>query len=213
MRTLLVLSLVLSGCYQAIGVPEIPKLPRPTVRPGEPIVATDEVRELRTFHVTRRGDLVRDTQRSGTASYAGDHLTFPELSSLADPGWDQTVADLHDMRSTCRRAIIPEAAGILAVAAMSAIGIGIIATHKGDGDLSDRELGALNAAYIAGGAGIASYAIGWVIGGRKCGELSDARHRLHIDDGAKVFYENEVELVNRLARDFNRRGGAAAREE
>ena len=201
--TVLALALVLTGCYQAIFVPDTPHIPRVEPTPGEQIDATDEVKDLGTFHWTRRNELVRDTRREATATYAGRQLTYTELSALADPDWDRRIAELGEMRSTCKRAVIPQVVGVLAfVGGIAAIA----ATHQSDTPVTDREQNFVSGAITAG---MASYAIGYLIGGRKCNELYSVRSSLHINDSSTSFYNREAEWVSELARNFTRRRRSA----
>jgi hypothetical protein len=201
-----------TGCYKAIGVSEIPKTRPPQTLPNEDIVASDEVVHMDSYHVTYSGNIVQNKVREGEARYGGSALNFGELSALADPkGWQQTVDRANELRATCRRGVVPEYIATAATIAMSAIGIAIVATH-GDSstDLSTNEQLGLAASYASAGVAAGAYAVGYFLGGHACDELTKYRDDHHIDDTDTKFYGDDVELVNKLAHEFNARRQAAA---
>jgi hypothetical protein len=200
------------GCYKAIGVADIPRAHPPQTLPNEDIVASDEVVRLDSYHITNSGNIVQNHRREGEAKYGGNALNFSELASLADPNaWQQTLSHADDLRATCRRGEIPEYVATVATIAMSAIGIAVAYSHgDSSSDLSPTETLGVEAAYGSAGVAIGAYAIGWALGGRACSQLEAYRADKRIDDTSTTFYGDDVELVNKLATEFNARRQAAA---
>ena len=202
----------LAGCYRAIGVSEIPRPRAPEPLPNEDIVASDDVVRLDSYHFTNSGNVVQNKRREGEARIGGNALSFAQLSAMADPdGWKQTIDHANDLRSTCRRGVIPEYVATVATIAMSAIGIAIASSHgDSDADLSTNEQLGLYASYASAGVAIGSYAIGYLIGGHACNELEQFRVDHYIDSDRTTFFGDEVDLVNKLATEFNAKRQAAA---
>jgi len=203
-----------AGCYKAIGVEEIhPKAPPPLVA-GQEIEATDQIIRRDSFHINSRGDIVQNRTRLGDASYGGDKLTMAQLAAMAHPdGWQGIVGKAKDLRTTCRRGVVPEVVATVATFAMTAIGIGVGLSHgDSSSDLSERENMGIMAAYGAAGVAVGSYVVGYVIGGRACSELAQFRADNYIDDEHTDFVGGEVELVNKLAHEFNAHRGAQPAE-
>ena len=212
LRWCLLACVATTGCYKAIGVSEIPRTRPPQTLPNEDIVASDEVVRLDSYHVSHSGDIVRNKIREGEARYGGSALNFGELSALADPnGWQQTISHANDLRATCRRGVVPEVVATVATFAMSVIGIAVAASHgDSDADLSAKEQLGLGASYASAGVAVGAYAVGYFLGGHACSELGQYRVDNHIDDTETKFYGEEVELVNKLANEFNAKRQAAA---
>ena len=211
---LLYVLIATAGCYNAIGVSEIrPKAPPPLVD-GQTIEATDEVVHRDSYHINSRGDFVQNRTRLGDASYGGEHLTISQAAAMAHPEhWQEVISKANDLRATCRRGVVPEIVATVATFAMTGIGIAVGASH-GDSseDLSPRENAGVMASYGAAGVAAASYVVGYLMGGRACGELAQFRANNYIDSEETKFVGDEVELINKLARDFNTHGHAAPGE-
>ncbi|HEV7559675.1 MAG TPA: hypothetical protein VGO00_29565 [Kofleriaceae bacterium] len=211
-RWCLLAGVATTGCYKSIGVADIPRTHAPQPVPDQDIVASDEVVRLDSYHVTTSGNIVQNHRREGEARYGGSALSFGELSALADPnGWQQTLDHANELRATCRRGVIPEYVATVATIAMSAIGIAVASSH-GDSstDLSTNEQLGLTASYASAGVAVGAYAIGYFLGGHACNELEQYRADNHIDATDTTFYGDEIDLVNKLANEFNAKRQAAA---
>ena len=211
-RSCVIACVALAGCYRAIGVAEIPRPRPPEPLPNEDIVASDEVVRLDSYHFTNSGNVVQNKRREGEARIGGNALSLAQLSAMADPnGWQHTIDHANELRSKCRRGEIPEYVATAATIAMSAIGIAVASSHgDSDADLSANEQLGLYASYASAGVAVGAYAIGYLLGGRACNELEQFRVDNYIDSDRTTFFGDEVDLVNKLANEFNAKRQAAA---
>ncbi|HEY0251673.1 MAG TPA: hypothetical protein VGC41_09110 [Kofleriaceae bacterium] len=206
MRQWLPVFLLATGCYKAIGLGEVPTSTAPPhVEGNEQVVATDQSIKLDRYYVAANGDVVQRHKRVGEASYAGKTLTMPELRQLADQSeWDRTVAHAKELRDGCRRGEIPEYVAGGALIAMTALGLITVLTHNNDSEnLSHNETLMVEGAYGAAGVAVASYIVGYAIGGRHCDEYTKFATDNYIGNTDTTFVSDEVDLINKLAVEFN----------
>lgn len=209
---LLGLVVAASGCYQAIGVREVhPKAPPPLVD-GQDIEATDQIVRRDSFHINNSGDIVQNKSRLGDASYGGEKLTIAQAAAMAHPeAWREVVSKANNLRASCRRGILPEVIATIATFAVTGFGIAVASSHgESDAEFSTREQLGVYAMYGSAAGAVVSYAIGYAIGGHACKDLAQLRVDNHLDDDSTDFVGKEVELINKLARDFNTRRRAPA---
>ena len=193
-----------TGCYEAIFIPKVapPKLPE--LREGVEIETSDETIKSRDFHFNREGEWVHKRTRLGDASYGDQKLTWAQLSALGDPDFDKKLGHLRDLRSTCRRAIVPEVVGYTAALAAAVVGGLTSYTHTSGDPRSENEALALNVAYGLAAATAVSYGLGYLIGGHACSEATTyRRNQLRLDDKDVLFSGREVDMVHEMAARFN----------
>ena len=209
-----VFAVSLTGCYWAIGVAPLPKVPPIATQDSQAMVASEWDGTETLQHVggvehrgyLYGGETVVKGVTVGDVTYAGTRLTFAQVTMLADPAWENKLRRVSALHRSCSRAASSEWISILGGLGAMVTTLVIGATHKGEGSdvtLSRNEKLGLGLAAGLAGVGVTAYGVGFLIGGHACGDLADVRGQLRLDNDGTQFRDEELMLVKQLAAGFN----------